>query len=90
MPCTAQFAAATPGLNSAVVSFLEPGARILLHNGVTKGRLTCHLGLQVPQDYKDCWIRIDDQILCWQHGNGMPSSRAERLIRSWQQQAGTE
>ncbi|MCJ8352864.1 aspartyl/asparaginyl beta-hydroxylase domain-containing protein [Novacetimonas hansenii] len=68
MPCTARFAAAIPGLNSAFVSFLEPGARIPLHNGVTKGLLTCHLGLQVPQDYRDCWIRIDDQMLCWQDG----------------------
>ncbi|BAK83625.1 aspartyl/Asparaginyl beta-hydroxylase [Komagataeibacter medellinensis NBRC 3288] len=65
MPWTAQFAAAVFRLNSALISFLDPGARIPLHNGVTKMLLTCHLVLQVRQDDKDCWIRMDDQILCW-------------------------
>ena len=37
-----------PGLNSGFFSILKPGTHIPQHRGVTKGLITCHLGLQVP------------------------------------------
>jgi aspartyl/asparaginyl beta-hydroxylase (cupin superfamily) len=37
-----------PGLNSGFFSILRPGTHIPEHRGVTKGLMTCHLGLQVP------------------------------------------
>ena len=48
-PVTARAVAAIPGLNSAFFSILRPGTHIPAHRGVTKGLVTCHLGLQVPR-----------------------------------------
>jgi len=49
-PRTAAILRQVPGLNSGFFSILEPGTHIPAHRGVTKGLLTCHLGLQVPAD----------------------------------------
>ena len=49
-PRTAAVLAQVPGLNSGFFSILRPGTHIPAHRGVTKGLLTCHLGLQVPMD----------------------------------------
>ncbi len=48
-PRTAAVLAQVPGLNSGFFSILKPGTHIPAHRGVTKGLLTCHLGLQVPR-----------------------------------------
>ena len=56
-----------PGLNSAFFSVLAPGAHIPRHKGVTKGLLTCHIGLQVPAG--DCAMTLDDLLtLRWSEG----------------------
>jgi beta-hydroxylase len=47
-PNTAAVLAQVPGLNSGFFSILRPGTHIPEHRGVTKGLMTCHLGLQVP------------------------------------------
>lgn len=47
-PKTAAVLAQVPGLNSGFFSILRPGTHIPEHRGVTKGLMTCHLGLQVP------------------------------------------
>ena len=47
-PVTAATVAGIPGLNSAFFSILRPGTHIPAHRGVTKGLITCHLGLKVP------------------------------------------
>ncbi len=65
-PETARLVDSVPGLNSAFFSILEPGARIPPHFGVTKGLLTCHLGLIVPEG--DCRMRVDRQIVHWREG----------------------
>ncbi|MEP7007310.1 MAG: aspartyl/asparaginyl beta-hydroxylase domain-containing protein, partial [Sphingomonas bacterium] len=49
-PKTAAIVAQIPGLNSAFFSILAPGTHIPAHRGVTKGLVTCHLGLIVPRD----------------------------------------
>jgi beta-hydroxylase len=49
-PRTAAVLAQVPGLNSGFFSILRPGTHIPAHRGVTKGLITCHLGLQVPSD----------------------------------------
>ncbi|WP_457311179.1 aspartyl/asparaginyl beta-hydroxylase domain-containing protein [Sphingomonas sp. UYAg733] len=56
-----------PGLNSAFFSILAPGTHIPDHRGVTKGLITCHLGLIVPQD-GDVRMRVDDRIVRWAEG----------------------
>lgn len=56
-----------PGLNSAFFSILAPGTHIPAHRGVTKGLITCHLGLIVPRD-GDVRMRVADRIVRWAEG----------------------
>ena len=58
---------AIPGLNSAFFSILAPGTHIPDHRGVTKGLITCHLGLIVPRD-GDVRMRVHDRIVRWAEG----------------------
>ncbi|MBB4086102.1 aspartyl/asparaginyl beta-hydroxylase domain-containing protein [Sphingomonas carotinifaciens] len=66
-PRTAQVVASIPGLNSAFFSILAPGTHIPDHRGVTKGLITCHLGLIVPRD-GDVRMRVHDRIVRWAEG----------------------
>ncbi len=56
-----------PGLNSAFFSILAPGTHIPQHRGVTKGLITCHLGLIVPRD-GDVRMRVHDRTVRWAEG----------------------
>ncbi len=56
-----------PGLNSAFFSILAPGTHIPAHRGVTKGLITCHLGLIVPRD-GDVRMRVADRVVRWAEG----------------------
>ncbi|WP_454887527.1 aspartyl/asparaginyl beta-hydroxylase domain-containing protein [Sphingomonas oryzagri] len=47
-PATAAALSLVPGLNSGFFSILTPGTHIPRHRGVTKGLITCHIGLSVP------------------------------------------
>ncbi|RDE06134.1 aspartyl/asparaginyl beta-hydroxylase domain-containing protein [Sphingomonas aracearum] len=66
-PQTARIVEQIPGLNSAFFSILAPGTHIPAHRGVTKGLITCHLGLIVPRD-GDVRMRVDDRIVRWAEG----------------------
>lgn len=66
-PATARLVAAIPGLDSACFSLLAPGAHIPAHRGVTKGLITCHLGLVVPRD-GDARMRLGDRVVRWAEG----------------------
>lgn len=66
-PATARALAAVPGLNSAFFSILAPGTHIPPHRGVTKGLITCHLGLIVPRD-GDARMRVGDRMVRWAEG----------------------
>ncbi len=66
-PKTAAVVARIPDLNSAFFSILAPGTHIPAHRGVTKGLITCHLGLIVPRD-GDVRMRVDDRIVRWAEG----------------------
>ena len=66
-PETAKLVAGIPGLNSAFFSILAPGTHIPDHRGVTKGLITCHLGLIVPRD-GDVRMRVDTRIVRWAEG----------------------
>lgn len=57
-----------PELNSAFFSILEPGAVIPRHRGVTRGLITCHLGLNIPTNKESCVIQVEDQDLNWENG----------------------
>ncbi|WP_267395835.1 MULTISPECIES: aspartyl/asparaginyl beta-hydroxylase domain-containing protein [unclassified Sphingomonas] len=66
-PHTRRIVEQIPGLNSAFFSILAPGTHIPAHRGVTKGLITCHLGLMVPRD-GDVRIRVGDRIVRWAEG----------------------
>jgi len=63
-PCTAALAEEVPGLVSAFYSILEPGAHLPRHVGVTKGIITCHLGLKIPST-PGCRIQVEDATYHW-------------------------
>lgn len=66
-PVTRSVVAQVPGLNSAFFSILAPGTHIPAHRGVTKGLLTCHLGLRVPRD-GDARMRVRNRVVRWAEG----------------------
>ena len=66
-PKTAEIVSRIPGLNSAFFSILKAGTHIPDHRGVTKGLITCHLGLSVPEE-GDCRMRVHDQVVRWENG----------------------
>jgi beta-hydroxylase len=66
-PVTAATVAKIPDLNSAFFSILAPGTHIPPHRGVTKGLITCHLGLIVPRD-GDVRMRVADRVMRWSEG----------------------
>ena len=65
-PATAAVLAQVPGLNSGFLSILKPGTHIPRHRGVTKGLLTCHLGLQVPDG--PIRMQVGDRTVGWAEG----------------------
>jgi len=67
-PATAALLEQIPGLQTAWFSILAPGYHIPAHRGVTKGILTCHLGLIIPKEAARCRIRVEDQTLVWENG----------------------
>jgi len=66
-PHTSRLIEQVPGLNSAMFSILAPGTHIPAHRGVTKGLLTCHMGLVVPRD-GDVRMRIGSRTVRWAEG----------------------
>ncbi|MGF6495446.1 aspartyl/asparaginyl beta-hydroxylase (cupin superfamily) [Luteibacter sp. 621] len=67
-PRTAAVLDTLPGMRSAMFSILQPRYRIAAHHGPTRAVIRAHLGLKVPADSKNVWIRVDDQILHWEEG----------------------
>ena len=67
-PQTATLVREIPDLNSAFFSILEPGAVIPRHRGVTRGLVTCHLGLIIPDQPDQCVIQVEDTDLFWEAG----------------------
>jgi beta-hydroxylase len=66
-PRTRDIVERIPGLNSAFFSILAPGTHIPEHRGVTKGLITCHLGLIVPRE-GNLRMRVDDRVVRWSEG----------------------
>lgn len=66
-PRTAAILAQVPGLNSGFFSILKPGTHIPAHRGVTKGLMTCHLGLQVPRS-DALRMRVGPETVGWAEG----------------------
>ncbi|MDE2149774.1 MAG: aspartyl/asparaginyl beta-hydroxylase domain-containing protein [Gammaproteobacteria bacterium] len=67
-PVTAALVDRVPGLISAMFSVHEPGTHLPRHRGVTKGMVTCHLGLKIPADRENCAISVEDKLYNWTPG----------------------
>jgi aspartyl/asparaginyl beta-hydroxylase (cupin superfamily) len=67
-PETARLLENCPDLQNAWFSILKPGYRIPPHKGPTNGIVRIHLGLIIPEQRDQCWIRVDDHILHWDEG----------------------
>jgi len=67
-PVTTALLEQVPTLQTAWFSILEPGYHITAHRGVTKGILRVHLGLVVPDDRENCWMRVAERKCVWQPG----------------------
>jgi aspartyl/asparaginyl beta-hydroxylase (cupin superfamily) len=67
-PETTRLLREIPGIKTAFFSILEPGKYIPPHRGPYNGVLRLHLGLIVPKDRENCWIRVHDQKLHWEEG----------------------
>ena len=67
-PQTAALLDDLPGLQNAWFSILAPRYHIPPHKGPTKAVVRVHLGLRVPEDHEQCWIRVDDERYAWQEG----------------------
>lgn len=65
-PVTSEVLRQVPDLNSGFFSILKPGTHIPRHTGVTKGLLTCHLGLVVPDG--PLRMTVADQEVRWREG----------------------
>ncbi len=59
-----------PGLYSAMFSVLEPGQRLALHTGPTKGTYRVHLPMIVP-DPERCWLEVGGEVRHWHEGELM-------------------
>jgi beta-hydroxylase len=57
-----------PEIRSAMFSILMPHTRIPSHRGPFTGCLRYHLGLSVPKDTQNCFIRVKNQVYHWQEG----------------------
>lgn len=55
-PATVALLESIPGLTSAFINVLEPGASIPAHQGDSQAIMRCHLGLDVPEG--DCGVRV--------------------------------
>jgi ornithine lipid ester-linked acyl 2-hydroxylase len=67
-PATAALLDALPRLQNAWFSILAPRYHIPPHKGPTRALIRAHLGLMVPDDAENCWLRVDDQICQWREG----------------------
>ncbi len=67
-PVTATLLDDLPGLQNAWFSILAPRYHLPPHRGPTRAVIRCHLGLKVPADGENCWLRVDQEICRWQEG----------------------
>ncbi len=67
-PVTASLLSKVPNIQSAWFSILSPRYHIPPHIGVSKGILRTHLGIIIPKDAQNCYLRVHDQIKVWQPG----------------------
>lgn len=68
LPLTTKLIDSIPKIKSAMISVLEPGSRIPQHCGPSRNSWRYHLGLVVPKDRENCWIKVDGKKYSWTEG----------------------
>lgn len=54
---------------TAYFSLLKPGTKIKPHVGIYKGVIRYHLSIKIPQDWRNCWIKVDGKKLHWREND---------------------
>lgn len=67
-PLTMQIFNHIPDVLSIGFNILEPRSKIKPHCGDTNAVYRCHLGLQIPQNYTACVMKVQDQEMNWANG----------------------
>ena len=70
-PKTTKLLKKIPGMQSALFSFMLPGAYVPPHKDPAKGVIRYHLALKVPKERDKCFINIDGVNYHWEEGKGI-------------------
>ncbi len=70
-PITTKLLKKIPGMQSALFSFMRPGAYVPPHNDPAKGVIRYHLALKVPKEREKCFINVDGRNYHWEEGKGV-------------------
>ena len=70
-PITTKLLKKVPGMQSALFSFMKPGAYVPPHNDPAKGVMRYHLALKVPKEREKCFINVDGRNYHWEEGKGV-------------------
>ncbi|NWO06493.1 MAG: aspartyl/asparaginyl beta-hydroxylase domain-containing protein [Alteromonadaceae bacterium] len=68
-PMTYDLVKNIPGLVSAFFSILKPGTKIPPHRGPFNGVLTYHLGVKIPKEKTNCFLKVDGIKREWEYGD---------------------
>ncbi|WP_275290937.1 aspartyl/asparaginyl beta-hydroxylase domain-containing protein [Amycolatopsis sp. La24] len=69
-PTILSFAERTPTVVNAMISVLEPGVKLNVHNGPYAGILRYHLGIKVPRENPPR-LRVDTEHYTWREGESV-------------------
>jgi aspartyl/asparaginyl beta-hydroxylase (cupin superfamily) len=67
-PITSSILDNCPDIHAVMFSILEPGKFIPYHRGPSTACLRYHLGLDIPKDYKNCYIEVNKEKFYWEEG----------------------
>lgn len=66
-PQTIDIIQSMPNIQTAMISVLKPGAKILPHKGLYSGCIRLHMGLITPNS-DECFINLDGKSYSWRDG----------------------
>ena len=70
-PFTSQLIDQLKDVRVAMFSILMPGKYIPKHKGPSTGCLRYHLGIKIPKDKDNCYIKINNEKFNWNEGEGL-------------------
>ena len=66
-PQTIDIVQSMPNIQTAMISVLKPGAKIVPHKGLYSGCIRLHMGLITPNS-DECFINLDGKSYSWRDG----------------------